>query len=150
MVDFLDPSVQTIAKLLKANGYATAHFGKWHMGGEEYDRYFHQRQRSDGLAALLQRRFLPPGWTGPFYGWKWCLCEGGIRMPFIIRWPARIKAGETNDLKEAAKWYRLTAEQGDAYPQFELGQMYESGEGLALANGMLLKNPNLIKKEKDS
>ena len=71
-------------------------------------------------------------------------------MPFIIRWPARIKAGETNDLKEAAKWYRLTAEQGDAYAQFELGQMYESGEGLALANGMLLKNPNLIKKEKDS
>lgn len=42
------------------------------------------------------------------------------------------------------------SEQGDAYPQFELGQMYESGEGLALANGMLLKNPNLIKKEKDS
>lgn len=33
MVDFLDPSVQTIAKQLKANGYATAHFGKWHMGG---------------------------------------------------------------------------------------------------------------------
>ncbi|MBT7865248.1 MAG: sulfatase-like hydrolase/transferase, partial [Opitutales bacterium] len=33
MVDFLDPSVQTMARSFKANGYATAHFGKWHMGG---------------------------------------------------------------------------------------------------------------------
>ncbi|MGY8693292.1 MAG: sulfatase-like hydrolase/transferase, partial [Verrucomicrobiia bacterium] len=33
MADFLDPNVQTMAKSFKANGYATAHFGKWHMGG---------------------------------------------------------------------------------------------------------------------
>lgn len=32
-VDFLDPEVITIADLLKSKGYATAHFGKWHMGG---------------------------------------------------------------------------------------------------------------------
>lgn len=32
-VDFLDPSVLTMADVLKANGYATAHFGKWHLGG---------------------------------------------------------------------------------------------------------------------
>ena len=33
MVDYLDPNVQTMAKSFKAKGYATAHFGKWHMGG---------------------------------------------------------------------------------------------------------------------
>jgi arylsulfatase A-like enzyme len=33
MADFLDPEAPTIAKFLKGNGYATAHFGKWHMGG---------------------------------------------------------------------------------------------------------------------
>ena len=33
MNHFLDPSAPTIAKTLKANGYATGHFGKWHMGG---------------------------------------------------------------------------------------------------------------------
>ncbi|MFD1771038.1 sulfatase-like hydrolase/transferase [Sphingobacterium suaedae] len=45
-VDYLDPSVPTVAKLLKAGGYATAHFGKWHMGGgrdvqnaPNFDRY---------------------------------------------------------------------------------------------------------------
>jgi len=44
--DFLDPSAPTIAKLFKANGYATGHFGKWHMGGgrdvkqaPNFDRY---------------------------------------------------------------------------------------------------------------
>jgi arylsulfatase A-like enzyme len=31
--DFLSPSAPSIARLLKKNGYATAHFGKWHMGG---------------------------------------------------------------------------------------------------------------------
>lgn len=33
MANFLDPSAPTTAKKLKAAGYATAHFGKWHMGG---------------------------------------------------------------------------------------------------------------------
>lgn len=33
MADFLDASAPTTAKKLQAAGYATAHFGKWHMGG---------------------------------------------------------------------------------------------------------------------
>lgn len=32
-VDFLDPHTTNLAKLLKAKGYATGHFGKWHLGG---------------------------------------------------------------------------------------------------------------------
>ncbi|MFA6563686.1 MAG: sulfatase-like hydrolase/transferase [Verrucomicrobiia bacterium] len=31
--DFLDPKAPSLARELKAAGYATAHFGKWHMGG---------------------------------------------------------------------------------------------------------------------
>ena len=31
--DFLPPSAPAIARALKAAGYATAHFGKWHLGG---------------------------------------------------------------------------------------------------------------------
>jgi arylsulfatase A-like enzyme len=31
--DFLAPEAPTLARSLKAVGYATAHFGKWHMGG---------------------------------------------------------------------------------------------------------------------
>lgn len=39
----------------------------------------------------------PPGFTGPFFGRKWSLFEGGIRMPFIARWPGKIPAGATNE-----------------------------------------------------
>jgi arylsulfatase A-like enzyme len=31
--DWLDPKVPNLARLLKDAGYATGHFGKWHMGG---------------------------------------------------------------------------------------------------------------------
>jgi arylsulfatase A-like enzyme len=31
--DFLDPKAPTLARTLKNAGYATGHFGKWHMGG---------------------------------------------------------------------------------------------------------------------
>lgn len=33
MRDFLDPSKPTVARTFQQAGYATAHFGKWHMGG---------------------------------------------------------------------------------------------------------------------
>ncbi len=33
MPDFLDPGVATLARTLQHAGYATAHFGKWHLGG---------------------------------------------------------------------------------------------------------------------
>ncbi len=31
--DWLDPAAPTLARLLQASGYATGHFGKWHLGG---------------------------------------------------------------------------------------------------------------------
>ncbi len=31
--DYLDPKAPSLARTLKAAGYATAHFGKWHLGG---------------------------------------------------------------------------------------------------------------------
>ncbi len=33
--NFLDPGIMTLTQLLKSGGYATAHFGKWHMGGPQ-------------------------------------------------------------------------------------------------------------------
>lgn len=36
--------------------------------------------------------------TGPFRGQKSMLWEGGHRVPFVVRWPARIKPGVPQDL----------------------------------------------------
>ena len=33
MADFLDPQAPSVARALKTAGYATGHFGKWHLGG---------------------------------------------------------------------------------------------------------------------
>ena len=35
--------------------------------------------------------------NGPFNGLKRDLLEGGVRMPFIVRWPAQVKAGSTSE-----------------------------------------------------
>lgn len=34
MAQWLDPAAPTLARILKQAGYATGHFGKWHMGGQ--------------------------------------------------------------------------------------------------------------------
>lgn len=38
-----------------------------------------------------------PDVNEPYRGWKITLFEGGIRVPFLARWPARLPAGETYD-----------------------------------------------------
>lgn len=247
MPDWLDPEAQTLARILKRNGYHTAHFGKWHMGGgrdvddaplpQAYgfdeslvsfeglgDRIlFHKKNASwshgrgkvegvekhetspryadrtidfierhqnepfyvrffpndvhdahlpsdDQLAkwkdtsknppdekffAVLdaldqqigrildtldrlkltdstlvmftsdngptdwpnyyRKKTTPPGFTGPLFGRKWSLYEGGIRMPFIVRWPGKVPAGTTDDksLMCAIDWLPTVAKLTD-------------------------------------
>jgi len=42
--------------------------------------------------------------------------------------------GVVQDYKEAAKWYRKSAEQGLAAAQFALGAMYANGDGVIRDN----------------
>ena len=37
------------------------------------------------------------GWTGPWSGTYYTAMEGGLRVPFIIRWPRKIPAGAVNN-----------------------------------------------------
>jgi arylsulfatase A-like enzyme len=40
---------------------------------------------------------VPPGSAGPFWGGKGWPSEGGVRVPALVRWPARIPAGRVID-----------------------------------------------------
>ncbi len=51
---------------------------------------------SDNGAYLNDEKSHRP--TGPFRGKKSQLWEGGVRVPFIVRWPARIQPGVSTDL----------------------------------------------------
>ncbi len=51
----------------------------------------------------------PLGSTGGLRGYKRMLYEGGIRAPFIARWPGRIKAGTTSELLTSHVDFMATA-----------------------------------------
>ncbi len=61
MSDWLDPNVPNVASLLKSAGYATAHFGKWHLGNGEGapppTEYGFDEARTCGSSG--------PGWDEP-------------------------------------------------------------------------------------
>jgi arylsulfatase A-like enzyme len=37
------------------------------------------------------------GWTGPWAGTYFTAMEGGLRVPFIVRWPGKVPAGAVNN-----------------------------------------------------
>jgi len=66
MADFLDPKAPALARTFKSAGYATAHIGKWHMGGgrDVGDAPLPQEYGfDDSLVSFegLGDRILPPG-----------------------------------------------------------------------------------------
>ncbi len=106
MPNFLDPGVTTITKLLHDAGYATAHFGKWHLGSGEgapepsaygidayralnangptweeqrTDPYF--RAKSTALIVDEAIKFIEANRDRPFYVNVWTLVPHAILHP---------------------------------------------------------------------
>jgi len=104
MPNWLDPVVPTLPRLLKQAGYATAHFGKWHLGSglgapepsaygfddyrtvnangptwEEKDPFF--RARSSTLIVDETIRFIQQHRDQPFYVNVWSLVPHAILNP---------------------------------------------------------------------
>jgi membrane-anchored protein YejM (alkaline phosphatase superfamily) len=55
------------------------------------------------------------GWAGPWRGQYFTALEGGIRAPFLIRWPGRIAAeGVSNEIVHGADMFATLARIGGA------------------------------------
>ena len=120
MPDWLDPQVVTLPGLLKSAGYATAHFGKWHLGSgptapppeaygidvsrttvsngkpfaEEKDPYFWAK--STGLIVDETIAFIKAHQGQPFYANVWTL------LPHATLKPTPEQLAIYSDLKPSA------------------------------------------------
>ena len=79
MIRSLDRGVGRVLEALKANGL-----------DENTLVIFTSDNGGAGYIGL-------PNVNAPYRGWKSTLFEGGIRVPFLARWPAGLPAGETFD-----------------------------------------------------
>lgn len=59
----LDPSVNTFAKILKENGYATSYVGKWHLDGVEKKYKFGIKYK----AGFEDNRYMMTGGHAPYF-----------------------------------------------------------------------------------
>ncbi len=78
MAQWLDLKAPSLARELKKNGYATGHFGKWHMGGQRdvddapaISEYGFDRSLTnfEGMGAKLLPLTMQPGWKKPGKIW---------------------------------------------------------------------------------
>ena len=95
MADWLDPKAPSLARLLKDGGYATGHFGKWHLGGQRdvdnappiTDYGFDTSLTNfEGMGAKLLPLTRKPGDTRPGRIW-----EDAERLGGPVTWMERSK-----------------------------------------------------------
>lgn len=78
VADWLDPKAPSLARTLRENGYATGHFGKWHLGGQrdvddapEISEYGFDASLTnfEGMGAKLLPLTMKPGAEAPGKIW---------------------------------------------------------------------------------
>ncbi len=86
VANWLDPQAPTLARILHDNGYATGHFGKWHLGGQRdvddappISAYGFDETLTnfEGMGAKLLPLTLKPGDTQPGRIWADAEILGG-------------------------------------------------------------------------
>lgn len=117
MAQWLDPKAPMLARSLQENGYATGHFGKWHMGGQrdvndapvitEYG-FDQSLTNFEGMGAKLLPLTLKPGQDPANPGRIW---EHAEILGNGVQWMQRSKI--TEGFVDAALDFMAAAEQAD-------------------------------------
>ncbi|MCU0871693.1 MAG: sulfatase-like hydrolase/transferase [Pirellulaceae bacterium] len=93
VAQWLDPAAPVLARELHKAGYATGHFGKWHMGGQRdvddappiaaygFDQSL---TNFEGLGAKLLPLTMKPGWDKPGRIW-----QDAVRLGSPVTWMQR-------------------------------------------------------------
>ena len=93
VADWLDPAAPSLPRRLRRAGYTTAHFGKWHMGGQRdvddappiaaygFDTSL---TNFEGMGAKLLPLTMRPGWDAPGRIW-----EDAVRLGKPVTWRQR-------------------------------------------------------------
>ncbi|MEO0414823.1 MAG: arylsulfatase, partial [Verrucomicrobiota bacterium] len=92
----LDDSVGTIMKMLEKHGISDDTMVIFSSdNGPVYDDGY-----QDGTVTQTSTKEMDQGHdgSGPYRGGKYQIYEGGTRVPFIVRWPAGIKPGQSKAL----------------------------------------------------
>ena len=158
MPNWLDPAAPLLTRQLKQVGYATAHFGKWHLGSgnaapepgaygfdeyrtfngngpafDENHEYF--RARSTGLFVDEAIRFIEANRDRPFFVNLWTLVPhatlhptDGQMQPYKRFGPARVPYRGTEEI------YYGTVTAMDA----ELGRLFDKLDELELADDTMV------------
>lgn len=116
----LDWSVGEVLKALDRNGVAdnTIIVFTSDNGGVDNDGYGDPRENLNGHKV-----------NGELRGTKYTLFEGGHRLPFVLRWPDRVRAGQTSD---------ALLSQIDMYSSFAEALKHKMGEAEAVDSQPLL------------
>lgn len=93
IAQWLDPAAPTLARLLQQGGYATGHFGKWHLGGQRdvddappITRYGFDESLTnfEGMGAKLLPLAIKPGDAKPHKIWA-----EAVRLGDPVTWMNR-------------------------------------------------------------
>lgn len=115
MANWLDPDAPSLPRMLHQHGYATGHFGKWHLGGQRdvddappISAYGFDESLTnfEGMGAKLLPLTMKPGDKKPGRIW-----EGAERLGEPITWMQRSKI--TGGFVDAAISFIDRAEQED-------------------------------------
>ncbi len=158
MPNYLDPNVATVARLLQKAGYATAHFGKWHLGGgkgapepmaygldvsrcvngggpswDTKASYF--RARSTELIVDETIRFIEANRDRPFYVQAWLLLTHATLHPTEEQMKPYVRLGPRGvPYKGALQIYYASASSADE----QIGRLMQKLDELGLADNTIV------------